>query len=99
MKKVKLKTVTMKELRKCNENSEKLNLNRLLDIDQLIEDGYWKDEEDFAYYVQLCMHHKNMYGTRNPRVYIGNEKHETLLFNMTYEDYEKLYEMMFRVAS
>jgi len=99
MKRVKLKTVTMRELRRCNENSEKLNLNRLLDIEGFINDGYWRDVEGLAYKVQLCMHHKNYEGTENPRVYIGNAKGEEILFDMTYEDYDCLYEMTYKVAS
>jgi len=86
------KNITVEELIKCNKNSEKLQLNRLLDVEQMVKDGYWKDEMDLAYRVGLIFHHKNMWGTINPRVVIANIKGEYVIFDMTYDDYNALFE-------
>ena len=99
-KRVKLKTVTVKELRIINQNSIDAELNRVFDIDELIADGTLLDDKDYAYPVQLCMHHKNFAGTRSPRVYMNSELGKnSLIMDMTYEDYDQLFKMSFKVVA
>lgn len=97
---VKLKSVTVKELRVINKNSTKANFNRTFDIDGLVNDGTLNDIPDFAYSVQFCMVHPNQDGTIAMRVYIStNTRFESIIMDMTTEDYDNLFQMKFRVAA
>ena len=96
---VKMKSVTVKELRQINDNSYKAYLNRTWNIDGLIQDGILKEKKDLAYPVKLCMHHTNGRGINNPRVYVCTENgHSSITMDMTYEDYDNLFEMCFKLA-
>jgi len=97
---VKLKSVTVKELKVINENSTKANFNRIFDIDSLVNDGILSDIPDFAYNVQLCMVHPNHDGSIAMRVYLGTNKgFNRLIMDMTPEDYDGLFKMKFRVVA
>ncbi|GEM_PF-6854326 len=97
---VKLKSVTVKELRVINENSIKANFNGIYDIDDLVNEGILSDISDFAYNVQFCMAHTNQDGSIATRVYIGTNKgFNPLIMDMTQKDYDSLFEMKFRVVA
>jgi len=97
---IKLKSVTVEELRVINENSTKANFNRTYDIDGLINDGILSDIQHFAYNVQLCMVHPNQDGSIAMRVYVGTNKgFSPLIMDMTQEDYDGLFKMKFRVVA
>lgn len=94
----KFKTVTVEELRAINENSINANFNRTIDIDDLVNKGTLDNTPTFAYPVQLCMYHKNMDGSMAIRVYINtNDGFDSLIMDMTEEDYDNLYKMKFKV--
>lgn len=96
----KLKTVKVEELRVINENSINANFNRNIDIDNLVNKGILDDTPDLAYPVQLCMHHINMDGSMAIRVYINtNDGPNSLIMDMTVEDYDNLIKMNFKVIS
>ncbi|WP_281637028.1 hypothetical protein [Flavobacterium marginilacus] len=96
----KLKSATVEELRIINKNSIKANFNRTFDIDGLVNDGILSDIPHFAYNVQLCMVHPNQDGTIAMRVYIStNTRFESLIMDMTSEDYDNLFRMKFRVVA
>jgi protein gp37 len=96
----KLKSVTVKELRVINENSTRAKFNRTFDIDGLVNDGILSDIPDFAYSVQLCMVHENQDGSIAMRVYIGtNTRLESIIMDMTPEDYDNLFQMKFKVVA
>lgn len=97
---VQLKSVTVEELRVVNENSIKANFNRTFDIDSLINNGILSDISHFAYNVQLCMVHQNQDGIIAMRVYIStNTRFESLIMDITSEDYDNLFQMKFRVVA
>ncbi|MDL2143868.1 hypothetical protein QQY79_15175 [Flavobacterium tructae] len=97
---VKLKSVTVKELRVINENSTKANFNKIFDIDSLVNNGILSDIPDFAYNVQLCMAHPNQDGSIAMRVYVGTNKgFNPLIMDMTQEDYDGLFKMKFRAVA
>ncbi|MFV8269282.1 hypothetical protein ACNQGP_05005 [Flavobacterium sp. GT2N3] len=96
----KLKTVTVEELRTINQNTIKAKFNRILDIDELVKEGILSDEMDFAYPVQLGLYHKNEDGSMAIRVYINsNDGPNSLIMDMTVEDYDKLFKMRFKVVA
>ena len=94
----KLKTITVEELRDINENSINANFNRTFNIDDLLDEGILDNTPNFAYPVQLCMYHKNMDGSMAIRVYINtNDGFDSLIMDMTEEDYDNLYKIKFKV--
>ena len=96
----KLKTVTVEELRVINENSIKANFNRTFNIDDLVDEGILDNVPHFAYPVQLGMYHKNKDGSMAIRVYINsNDGRNSLIMDMTVEDYDKLFKMRFKVVA
>ena len=96
----KLKSVTVEELRKINENSIKANFNRTFNIDDLIDEGILNNVPHFAYPVQLGMYHENKDGSMAVRVYINtNDGFNSLIMDMTVEDYDNLYKMKFKVVA
>jgi hypothetical protein len=96
----KLKTVTVEELRVINENSINANFNRTIDIDDLVDKGIINDTPNFALPVQLCMYHKNIDKSMAVRVYINtNEGFDSLIMDMTEEDYDNLFKMKFKVIA
>lgn len=96
----KYKSVTVEELRVINENSIKADFNRTFDIDDLVNEGILYDTDYYAYPVQLCMHHRNMDGSMAIRVYIRtNDGFDSLIMDMTVEDYDNLYKMKFKLKT
>ncbi|WP_426095163.1 hypothetical protein [Flavobacterium sp. DSR2-3-3] len=96
----KLKSVTVEELRKINENSIKANFNRTFNIDDLINEGILDNVPHFAYPIQLGMYHKNKDGSMAIRVYINtNDGINSLIMDMTVGDYENLFKMKFKVVA
>jgi protein gp37 len=97
---IKLKCVTVEELRVINDNSIKAKFNATYDIDGLINDGILSDIPDFAYSVQLCMVHENQDGSSAMRVYIStNTRFKSIIMDMTEKDYDGLFKMKFRVVA
>ena len=97
---IKLKCVTVEELRVINDNSTKAKFNATYDIDGLINDGILSDIPDFAYSVQLCMVHENQDGSSAMRVYIStNTRFKSIIMDMTEKDYDGLFKMKFRVVA
>lgn len=96
----KLKSVTVKELRVINDNSIRAKFNATYDIDVLIKDGILSDiPDDFAYPVQECIIHPNQDGSIAMRVYVGTNKgFNSILIDMTPEDFDSLFQMNFRVV-
>jgi protein gp37 len=97
---IKLKCVTVEELRVINDNSIKAKFNATYDIDGLINDGILSDIPDFAYSVQLCMVHENQDGSSAMRVSIStNTRFKSIIMDMTEKDYDGLFKMKFRVVA
>ena len=97
---IKLKCVTVEELRVINDNSIKAKFNATYDIDGLIRDGILSDIPDFAYSVQLCMVHENQDGSSAIRVYVStNTRFKSIIMDMTEKDYTGLFKMKFRVVA
>jgi hypothetical protein len=96
----KLKTVTVDELRVINENSIKANFNRTFNIDDLVDEGVLDNVPHFVYPVQRFMYHLNNDGSVAIRVYINtNEGFDSLIMDMTEEDYDNLFKMKFKVVA